>query len=141
MFLSRADHKKRMVKSKMKQMTVMVVEDNTGTRTLIKRLLEVKGHRVVESADGKQAVERSWSEHPDLIIMDLSLPVMDGLAAIHELRKHSGMQCVPILVLTAYGSAEIQTGALALGANAFLEKPFDADELEKIVEHLLPPNI
>ena len=78
----------------------------------MRHFLENKGYDVIIAKDGYQAVERAVSEHPDLIIMDIAMPVMDGIQATQEIRKHDDLQSVPILALTAY--ADFYSNAAAM---------------------------
>jgi CheY-like chemotaxis protein len=121
-----------------KPATVLVVDDSADTRAVLRRTLVRCGYRVVEAADGRQAVERALRECPDLILMDLNMPVMDGLAAterIRGLRKSCGD--VAIVAVTAFDTYGMKEAALEAGCDAYLLKPLALDELESVVERLL----
>ena len=108
------------------------------TRVVLRRTLAYRGYRVVEAADGREAVEVALSECPDLVVMDLNMPVMDGLAAterIRELREKCGN--MPIVAVTAFDTYGIREAALEAGCDAYLLKPLALDELESVVAGLL----
>lgn len=118
--------------------TILVAEDSADTRAVLRRMLAYRGYRVVEAADGREAVEVAASECPDLVLMDLNMPVMDGLAAterIRELKDRCGD--VPVVAVTAFDTYGIREAALEAGCNAYLLKPLDLDELESVIVGLL----
>ncbi len=120
-----------------KQLTVMVVEDFEDNRFMMRRLLEMNDYRVVEAEDGERAVELATIEQPDLILMDLSLPLLDGLAATRRIREHLSARRVPIIAVSAHDTADFHHEALAAGCNEYVTKPIDFDELEKLMQRLL----
>ena len=111
---------------------VLVVEDYKDVRRMMRHFLENKGYEVIIAKDGYQAVERAVSEHPDLIIMDIAMPVMDGIQATQEIRKHDDLQSVPILALTAYADFYSER-ARDVGCNDVIQKPVDFAKLEPIL--------
>jgi two-component system cell cycle response regulator DivK len=113
--------------------TIMIVEDYDDTRYLLKRLLESKGYRVLEAVNGQEAVEIAQTEHPDLILMDLDLPILDGIEATQHLRQQSATKSVPIVAVTAYPMSYTHVKAFAKGCNEYLSKPIDFDELDKLL--------
>lgn len=119
------------------QRTVLVVEDFEDNRFMMRRLLEMSGYRVVEAENGEQAIERALTERPDLILMDLSLPVLDGLAATRGIRRQPDSQSVPIVAVSAHDTADFHAEALAAGCNEYVTKPIDFDELENLLTRLL----
>jgi CheY-like chemotaxis protein len=120
------------------QKTVLVAEDSADTRAVLRQVLASYGYRVVEAADGREAVELSLNECPDLIVMDLNMPVMDGLAATERVRELRG-RCrnVPIVAVTAYDTYGMREAAVEVGCNAYLLKPLVLDELESVIAGLL----
>lgn len=102
---------------------------------MMRQLLEMAGHRVVEATDGEEAVELALVERPELILMDLSLPKLDGLAATRKIRQHSH---VPIVAVSAHDSAGSRTEALAAGCDEYVTKPIDFDQLSSLLNSLLP---
>jgi two-component system cell cycle response regulator DivK len=117
--------------------TVLVVEDFEDNRFMMKRLLEMSGYHVVEAVNGKQAVEMAASEHPAIILMDLSLPMLDGLAATRRIREQNGLGRVPIVAVSAHDSADFHAEALAAGCNEYVTKPIDFDQLVQLLDRLL----
>jgi CheY-like chemotaxis protein len=116
--------------------TVLVVEDFEDNRFMMRRLLEMSGYRVVEAVNGNQAVEEASSQHPDIILMDLSLPQLDGLAATRRIRAQDELQKVPIVAVSAHDSADFHAEALAAGCNEYVTKPIDFDQLVQLLDRL-----
>ena len=116
--------------------TVLVVEDFEDNRFMMRRLLEMSGYRVVEAVNGNQAVERAASDDPDIILMDLSLPQLDGLAATRRIRTQEGLRKVPIVAVSAHDSADFHAEALAAGCNEYVTKPIDFDQLVQLLDRL-----
>jgi two-component system cell cycle response regulator DivK len=118
--------------------TIMVVEDYDDTRVLLRQMLESKGYRVVEAINGQEAVDLTQREHPDLILMDLDLPILDGIAATQHIRRQSEMKQVPIVAITAYPMSYTHVKAFAKGCNEYLAKPIDFAELEELLNRYVP---
>lgn len=118
--------------------TVMVVEDYDDTRALLKSILERKGFRVVEAVNGREAVERAASECPDLILMDLDLPILDGIGATNRIRQMGALCAVPIVAITAYPMSYTRVRAFAQGCNDYIPKPIDLAQLEEVLRRHLP---
>ena len=117
--------------------TILVVEDFEDNRFMMRRLLEMSGYRVVEAVNGEQAVEAAERERPDLILMDLSLPKLDGLAATRRIRQQNGAARVPIVAVSARDTTDFHADALAAGCNEYVTKPIDFDQLEELLTRLL----
>ena len=117
--------------------TVLVVEDFEDNRFMMRRLLEMSGYRVVEAVNGEQAVESAQAERPDLILMDLSLPKLDGLAATRRIRESDGLGQIPIVAVSAHDTSDFHADALAAGCNEYVTKPIDFDQLETLLKRLL----
>ena len=107
---------------------VLVVEDVDFNRELVVQLLEDKYH-VIEAVNGQEGVELAERERPELILMDLSLPVMDGWEATRRLKANDDLRSIPIIALTAHAMAGDKEKALAAGCDDYLVKPLDEDEL------------
>ncbi|MDQ3179430.1 MAG: response regulator [Acidobacteriota bacterium] len=116
--------------------TVLIVEDYIDIRNMMKFLLQGFGYQVVEAADGNEAVESVRRTVPDLILMDLSLPNMDGLTATQIIRKFDGLGKVPIIAVTAYGNSYYRR-AIEAGCDDLINKPLDFDKLEPMLEQYL----
>ena len=115
---------------------VLIVEDYDDTRDLMKFLVESYGYQVIEAADGIEAVDKVKSLHPDLILMDISLPVVDGLTATKVIREFDTAAKLPIIAVTAFGKAYYEK-AIAAGCNDLIPKPLDFDTLEPIINQYL----
>jgi two-component system chemotaxis response regulator CheY len=117
--------------------TVLTVDDSASIRQTIKIALSGEGYGVSEAQDGMEGLKRAEGGRFDLIITDLNMPVMDGLTMIRELRKVPSQAGVPIIFLTTESDAQIKAQAKAAGATGWLTKPFDPDQLVKIVQKVL----
>ena len=117
--------------------TVLLVEDTEDNRQMMRRLLELSGFKVVEATNGKEAVEAAAEVQPNIILMDLSLPLVDGLAATRKIRRLPGLERVPIVAVSAHDTADFHNEALAAGCDAYITKPIDYSELEEVVDRLL----
>lgn len=117
--------------------TVLLVEDTEDNRQMMGRLLEMSGFRVVEATNGREAVEAAEREHPKIILMDLSLPLVDGLAATRRIRNLPGLTKVPIVAVSAHDTADFHHEALAAGCDAYLTKPIDFSELEEVMRRMI----
>ena len=117
--------------------TVLVVEDFEDNRFMLRRLLEMSGYHVVEAVNGEQAVETAAEVRPDLILMDLSLPKLDGLAATRRIRQQDGLARVPIVAVSAHDTTDFHSDALAAGCDEYVTKPIDFDQLEALLKRLL----
>ena len=108
---------------------ILIVEDNEMNRDMLSRRLERKGFSVVMAEDGQQGVDMSKSERPDLILMDLSLPIMDGWTATSTIKADTQTNSIPIIVLTAHAMAGDREKALDAGADEYDTKPIDFKRL------------
>jgi CheY-like chemotaxis protein len=120
--------------------TVLVVEDFEDNRFLMRRLLEMSGFGVLEATNGEEAVLIAERERPDLVLMDLSLPLLDGLAATRKIRACEGMNNIPIVAVSAHDTTDFHTEALSAGCNDYVTKPIDFDQLELVINKLLNEN-
>ena len=117
--------------------TILVVDDFDDTRLLLRTWLERKGFLVIEAEDGNEAVAMAESKRPDLIIMDLKMPELDGLAATRKIRNMKGLENVPVLAVSAYGAEQFREDALAAGCNEYVSTPFEPEALEKLIRSLV----
>jgi type IV pilus assembly protein PilB len=111
--------------SPVKRQTILIADDEPITRTLVKLLLERDGYSVVEAGTGREALAQSKLTKPDLIVMDLNMPEMDGYEAIAEIRKMPGLAVTPIVVCTAEDGPTVEQNVLTLGADDYIVKPFE----------------
>lgn len=119
------------------QRTILIVDDFDDTRLLLRTWLERKGYCVVEAENGNQAVSKAETQQPDLIIMDVEMPELDGLSATRKIRTIAGSQEVPIVVVSAYSADQFRDDALAAGCNAYVSTPFEPEVLEKLIKELI----
>ena len=103
----------------------VLVVDDFDSRFSLSKLLEIEGYEVIEATDGAQAVAKALADKPDLILMDLSLPVIDGLSATRQIRQSDAMKRVPIIALTAHDIIDIQSQAADAGCTDYASKPID----------------
>lgn len=117
--------------------TILVVEDDPLGRELVVEILGAAGYTVLEAEDGRGLLERVKRERPDLILLDLQLPGIDGFTLIQGLRADPATEQIPILVMSAYARPAVQAQALAAGCSGFIAKPFDTRELLCTVARVL----
>lgn len=115
--------------------TILVCDDDANLRELVRAALG-DGYRYVEAADGGEALEATRSLRPDLVVLDVMLPVRSGLEVLAEIRADGHVRETPVVVITAWSHAEVD--AESAGADAFISKPFDPDDLAAAVAELLP---
>src|SRR6266566_2424646 len=114
---------------------ILIIEDELPMRTALQDVLEAEGYRAISAADGESGLRRAIEEKPDLILLDIMMPELDGYAVCAELRRLSNP--VPILMLTAKGQVEDRVTGLDAGADDYLVKPFSTDELLARVRAML----
>ena len=119
-------------------LAVLVVEDFEDTRYLMRLELERRGFRVLEARNGEEGVELAARERPDIILMDIGLPLMDGIEATRRIRAQEDQRDLLIVALTAHHETEYRANALAAGCDAYLTKPIDFDWLIDLLGRLLP---
>jgi CheY-like chemotaxis protein len=117
--------------------TILIVDDFDDTRLLLRTWLAKKGYRVIEAENGKEAVATAKSKRPNLIIMDVEMPELDGLSATRQIRALSGFEQVPIVAVSAYGADQFRADALEAGCNEYVSTPFEPEELEKLIMSLI----
>jgi CheY-like chemotaxis protein len=116
---------------------LLLVEDNEMNRDMLSRRLQRKGHEVIPAADGETGVARAAADRPDVILMDMSLPVIDGWEATRQVRANAGTQKIPIIALTAHAMTEDKDKAMAAGCDDFDTKPVDIQRLLGKIQALL----
>lgn len=115
--------------------TVLVVEDDPDIRLLLKSVLESEGYRIVEAATGKDAVTLASQVHPRLILMDISLPLLDGLSATRQIKAEAALRDTLVLAVSAYDS--VRRRAVQAGCADLIVKPIDLEELKAVVSRLI----
>jgi CheY-like chemotaxis protein len=109
--------------------TILVIEDYSDTRELLTALLQRRGYNVIEAEDGVEGLLKAGWLYPDLIIMDLSLPEMDGVEAARRIHAQAKLSQIPIFVVSAYLTEAVEADVRAAGCGEIFSKPFDAEEL------------
>ena len=112
--------------------TVLIVDDEPDMRLAIRNVLKIRGYNVVESGDGNNAVEAVGKDNPDLILLDIRLPGMDGIEVLERIRKFN--KNIPIVMITGYGHIQSAVDVMKLGAQEYLQKPFENAQLIEIVK-------
>jgi two-component system cell cycle response regulator DivK len=119
-------------------LTILVVEDYEDTSLAMRLALEHKGYHIIEASDGEQAANLAASVRPEVVLMDLNLPVLDGFAAAERIRANPELKETVIVAVTAHQDPELRARALAAGCNAFVTKPIDFEWLGDLISNLLP---
>lgn len=119
---------------------VLVVEDHEDTRVMIMCLLEMWGYRVATAQDGEAAVYMAGNMHPDLIMMDASLPRLSGLEATRRIREDPALDAVPVVFLSGYAETSLRRAVLETGCSDYLTKPFEIEQLQALVQRHLGTN-
>lgn len=118
-------------------MKLLLVEDFDDTRLFMRLKLEEEGFIVFEAENGQAAVEAALRESPDVILMDLALPLMDGFEAAKLIRRNEALRNVPIIAVTAHQNPDFRVGAKASGFDAYVTKPIDVNWLKELITGLL----
>jgi two-component system cell cycle response regulator DivK len=119
-------------------LTILVVEDYEDTSLAMRLALERKGYHILEASDGAQAVKVAERVRPEVILMDLNLPVLDGFGAAERIRANPELKETIIIAVTAHQDPDLRARALASGCNAFVTKPIDFEWLGELISNLLP---
>ena len=118
---------------------IMIVEDNERNLKLLRDVLGAHGYRTIDARSGEEAIAIVRSERPELVLMDIQLPGMDGVEALRELRRSGELTGVPIVAVTAFVMKEDRTRFLGAGFDGYLEKPVDIRALRSLVDSYLGP--
>ncbi len=116
---------------------VLIVEDDEDTRFMLRMMLEMRGFDVVEAADGLEAIEVAVQERPNLILMDGTLPLLDGLSATRRIREYALLRDVPLIALSGHATPAFQAAFFAAGCTDYLVKPFEFVQLDKLLNQYL----
>jgi two-component system cell cycle response regulator DivK len=116
---------------------ILVVEDDEDNRVLLTRILEAQGYSVCEARDGGEAIKLVAAETPDLVLMDMGLPVMSGFDAAKKIKEDPELRRIPIVALTAFAMEQDRQKVMAAGCDGYITKPYDIfDLLDRIKEYL-----
>lgn len=117
--------------------TALIVEDNPVNRELLRELLEMRGFTVNEACDGKEALDEISRSKPDIVLLDLNMPVVDGFEAVKRIRGDALLAALPVLAVTAYAMRGDRERILNSGFNGYLSKPISPQDLESELQRLL----
>src|SRR5215471_16751701 len=117
--------------------TVLTIDDSKVVRSMVTRSLQPYGVRVVEAQNGQEGVEAARQNHPDLILLDVTMPVMDGRQALAELRADPACKAIPVIMLTAESGRDLVVEIAKLGITGYIVKPFKQDTFEQEVNKIL----
>jgi two-component system sensor histidine kinase EvgS len=115
---------------------ILLVDDSDDTREFMRIWLEILGYEVIEAINGSKAIECTKQSHPDLILMDIAMPVMDGITATAKIRKLEEGKNIPVIAVTGHTNW-YQEAAIKAGCNNVMSKPLDHSSLEKVMSHYL----
>lgn len=118
--------------------TVLIAEDNDDGRFMLRTLLEMKGYRILEAQTGTEAIELALRDFPDLMLLDLQLPSINGLNVARHIRSQSLERYMPIVIISGHNRSTHGNVAKAAGCDEYLLKPIDLDELDKVLENFAP---
>jgi two-component system, cell cycle response regulator DivK len=127
----------RVVRGRRRAGLVLIVDDSLHTRELYNEYLSFRGFSVLTAPDGEAGLALALTIRPDVVVMDLAMPGLNGITATHRLKQHPRTRRIPVVVLTGYAFRAIQQGALEAGADVFLTKPCLPEDLERTVRDIL----
>jgi len=117
---------------------ILVAEDKASSRELLRAVLEKQGFKVIEAVNGEEALQKARAEIPDLVLLDLHMPIRNGYEVLEELRKEARFVSVPIVAVTASAMQGDRERAIAAGFNGYLTKPLPLSNLRSEIQRLLP---
>lgn len=112
---------------------ILLVEDNSDSSNMLRTLLELWSYRVIEAANGEEAIMMARLESPNLVLMDIGIPVVDGMEATRRIREFAAADVMPVVFISGYAHKQFRLAALASGGNEYLVKPIDFRELETVL--------
>ena len=118
---------------------ILVVEDQEDNRRIVRDLLSSVGYEIIEALTGAEGVQAAETHRPDLILMDIQLPVIDGYEATRQIRMKPALQHIPIIAVTSYALSGDDVKAFAAGCSAYVSKPFSPRALLAKIREFLPP--
>ena len=118
---------------------ILVADDSADSAAMISLYLQHQGYRVLTASNGEDAIKIASSTFPNLILMDISMPTLDGLGATRRIREDETLRDIPIIAVTAFGTEGFQRAAYDVGVSGYLTKPIDLDRMCHLIAHLLSP--
>ena len=120
---------------------ILIIEDNKANLELAEYLLKASGYTTLTAMDGEEGVRTARKEHPDLIICDLQMPIMDGYEVVRELKKDPLLRSIPVIAVTALSMPGDRNQVMSAGFDGYLSKPIDPETFAGTVEGFLPPGL
>jgi two-component system cell cycle response regulator DivK len=120
---------------------ILIVEDNEKNRKLVRDVLQFKGYKTIETGAAEEGIQRARAERPDLILMDIQLPGMDGMTALSHLKADPATAGIPVIALTASAMTEDREKILATGFDGYLTKPINVKEFTEVVRQMLDKRV
>ena len=117
--------------------TVLVAEDNPVNCELLRELLETRGYSVIEAPDGQEALRMIEQSHPDIVLLDIGMPVLDGFAVIRKIRENPSLARLPVLAITAYAMRGDRESVMNAGFDGYFSKPINSSDVSNEIERLL----
>jgi two-component system, cell cycle response regulator DivK len=117
---------------------ILIVEDQEDNRAILRDVLSIAGYELIEAVDGGEGVELAQKERPDLILMDIQLPVLDGYEATRRIKANPELKAIPIIAVTSYALSGDEARARAAGCDGYVTKPFSPRQLLAKVREYLP---
>lgn len=121
------------------QFLILVVDDAVDNLAMISLALQQQGYKVVTAANGEDAITIAEQTQPNLILMDINLPTLDGLGATRRIRENEALRTVPVIAVTAFSTEGFQRAAYDAGISGYLTKPIDLDRMNQLIARLLSP--
>ena len=118
---------------------ILIVDDSADNVAMLSLDLQQQGYRIVTASNGEDAITVATNTTPNLILMDINLPALDGLGATRRIREIEGLRDVPIVAITAFGTEGFQRAAYDVGVSGYLTKPLDLDRMHQLIARLLSP--
>ena len=120
---------------------ILVVDDSADNVAMISLFLQQQGYRVVTAGNGEDAIAIATQMMPNLILMDINLPALDGLGATRRIRENDALRDIPVVAITAFGTEGFQRAAYDVGVAGYLTKPLDLDRMHQLIARLLSPTV
>jgi CheY-like chemotaxis protein len=119
---------------------ILVVDDSADSVAMISLFLQTQNYRVVTASNGEDAITVASQTRPNLILMDISMPTLDGLGATRRIREDETLRDIPVVAVTAFGTEGFQRAAYDVGVSGYLTKPIDLDRMHHLIARLLSPS-
>lgn len=133
-----SSHRGRRVALLARKPTILIAEDSADSREMMEVLLHIRGYKVVAADNGVDALQAAVRKKPDAVLLDLQLPLMDGLDVTRNLRSHPRLKKVPIIIISGHDPSFYRQKAMEAGCDEYLLKPINFDSLQTVLDRLVP---